>query len=245
MKTNYFLRSLMVLALVAGSFTGGAQTISDLENDIAACRDKIAVVQDSIGAVDNVIAGEQATLDSLKLVMDEVKARIKGLKDDKKALNKQIDGINKDIATIEARRDEAIVNTIIKPALLEAYDPDKYVEIKEQIDKVQSQPSKKYRDLMEKYKDYTSDLCSFLEKQRPNFAKLGWARLDAQAKEALDFKKKLMKTSYWKVFSKRDEKPFISIPYLDDIMKEILRMQDDGFNSESTYLDIINALTVR
>ena len=97
-----------------------------------------------------------------------------------------------------------------------------------------------YMQLVQNYGKYTKNLREFLEKQKIVLAGEGWAVQDPKSETYKKFMKGLKGTNYWKIYDASTKNP--SIPYLDNVMEQVMQQATNGLSNSRRFDEIINML---
>ena len=235
------MKKILLFLVALAAWTGaGAQSMSELERNIKA-QDKIMAVRtDSIANID-------AKIKDLKERIDSLNREEKLLKDQVKALEKAKKGHEKDVkAARESRtkhvldRDNLIFETNVAVVLVAAYNKADVDDALRSFDDMESKEVLKRKKLVENYGSYTKNLREFLEKQKIVLDDNNWPILRPSDELHKKFMKGLKGTSYWKIYDKSTKNP--SIPYLDNVMEQVMQQAANGLSNSRRFDEIINML---
>jgi len=99
-----------------------------------------------------------------------------------------------------------------------------------------------YRDLLDNYGRYNQEIIDFMERQGTNNLKRkGWLTSETVGNNIIDDMKQQLE--YYPFYEKRNDPPFQSILYLDDVLTDYIKLiKTNGTITEESYQDIINRL---
>lgn len=218
-----------------------AQSLQDHETNIKAQDQIIAERQDSILDLDKQIQDLKTRVDSLNLEEKKLKEQISALEKTRKSHQTYIKKAQKARQGYFENRDLLVFNTTIAAVLLAPYNKMDTEAALQHFDGMETKDVLERRKLVENYGSYTKNLREFLEKQKIILADNGWEKLDSKSEIYKKFMKGLKGTSYWKIYDASTRKP--SIPYLDNVMEQLLQQaRVNGLTNSRRFDDIINML---
>lgn len=97
-----------------------------------------------------------------------------------------------------------------------------------------------YIELLNNYGQYNQELIDFLQQKHVSFSMKKW---NINSSVATSAKMDLNGWDYYKLYAKRNDKPFKSIPYLDEVIDQFLEMMNDPQSiNQKSYEQLIEKL---
>lgn len=236
--------AIATLALVSWAQTkGGSPTIADHEDDIFTQEQLMDAKQDTIKVIEDSIVVLKARVDSLNRLEKEVKAQISALEKQKKALQGDIKTASKAREAAFDRRDNLVFESEVLVVLNAPYNKQAVDDALRSFEGMETKDVLKKKELVENYGRYTHELRELLRNQKSVFAAAKWTYLGTETPEGKKFHKALKGTSYYKVYEKgMKSAKSPSIPYLDEVVEDILQLEHSGFTSEKQYDSVMSRL---
>lgn len=238
MKT---VRTIIIAAFALVAMNAGAQTnVHELEKNIKLQEQIVENKQDSIKELDVQIKILKDRVDSLNKVEKSVKEQISALEKIKKGHENGIKEANKTRKKHFENRDNLVFNQEVADVLLNPYNKVDVEDALKSFNGMETKEVLKKKELVEKYGQYTKNLREFLEKQKIILAAEGWVTQDSKSETYKKFMKGLKGTNYWKIYNASTKNP--SIPYLDNVMEQLMQQAANGLANARRFDEIINLL---
>lgn len=235
---NRLTSTIAVVALWLGvaAQNGGTATIADHEDEIFSQEQLMDAKQDTIKVIEDSILVLKARVDSLNLLEKEVKAQISALEKRKKAMQRDIKAAGKAREEAFDRRDNLVYESEVLDVLMMPFSKQAVEEALKSFEGMETKDVLKKRELVENYGKYTHELREFMNKQKAVFAAAKWKYTGTETPEGKKFHKALKGTDYYKIYEKgiKNSKN-ATIPYLDEVIEDILQLEHSGFTSEKQY----------
>ncbi len=228
----------MVVALAA--ISAGAQTVQEHETHIKNQEELMENKKDSIKDLDSQIKVLKQRVDSLNKEEKKVKEQISALEKLKKGHENDIKVAEKTRKSHFASRDNLVFSTGVASVLLAPYNKMDVEDALKHFDGMETKEVLKKKELVQNYGKYTKNLREFLEKQKIVLAGEGWAVQDPKSETYKKFMKGLKGTNYWKIYDASTRNP--SIPYLDNVMEQVMQQATNGLSNSRRFDEIINML---
>lgn len=175
-----------------------------------------------------------------------LKADKRKLEDEKNSYKIRYDLLRTELSKL----DEVIYKQCLLYPLEAKYDKKSVEEAKRSIDAIQrilESPSPqfiKYRDiyfpLLTKYSQYNEELMTCIKKQQEFIEATGWSIGNAHRER---FKNDIKSLSYYKdCYITRNNPPYKSILYLDNVIDKYLKIIDKTSNVQNDYKEILDSL---
>ncbi|MBQ0120251.1 MAG: hypothetical protein KBT13_03885 [Bacteroidales bacterium] len=229
---------IMVVALAA--ISAGAQTVQEHETHIKNQEELMENKKDSIKDLDSQIKVLKQRVDSLNKEEKKVKEQISALEKLKKGHENDIKVAEKTRKSHFASRDNLVFSTGVASVLLAPYNKMDVEDALKHFDGMETKEVLKKKELVQNYGKYTKNLREFLEKQKIVLAGEGWAVQDPKSETYKKFMKGLKGTNYWKIYDASTRNP--SIPYLDNVMEQVMQQATNGLSNSRRFDEIINML---
>ncbi len=233
---HFILTAIALVALAASAQT----TIEDLEQNIKLQEAIASEKQDSIRELDEQIKVLKLRMDSLNKETRAVKEQISALEKTRKGHENDIKLAGKARSESFASRDNLVYEQEVAGILSYPYDKESIDNVLPTFDGMETREVLKRKELVENYGDYNKNLREFLEKQKILLAADGWALLTPKDEAYKKFMKGLKSTKYWKTYDKRSSEA--SIPYLDEVMDQLMQQAANGLANSRRFDEIINML---
>lgn len=228
----------MVVTLAA--ISAGAQTVQEHETHIKNQEELMENKKDSIKDLDSQIKVLKQRVDSLNKEEKKVKEQISALEKLKKGHENDIKVAEKTRKSHFASRDNLVFSTGVASVLLAPYNKMDVEDALKHFDGMETKEVLKKKELVQNYGKYTKNLREFLEKQKIVLAGEGWAVQDPKSETYKKFMKGLKGTNYWKIYDASTRNP--SIPYLDNVMEQVMQQATNGLSNSRRFDEIINML---
>lgn len=230
----------LVLWCAIGAQAQNPVNVNDLEDEIKNQEEIVSQNKEDIEDLEAQIKVLKERLDSIKGIEKEVKDQISDLEKQKKELEKGIKQATQTRKETFATRDNVVFDNDIAHVLSVAYDKRSVEKAMKNFDGMETKQVLERKKLLENYGKYTKDLRQFLEKQKAILAADEWAMQDPKSETLKKFVKGLKGTSYWKIYDKSVKNP--SIPYLDNVMEQIMQQVNNGLCNQRRYSEILDLL---
>lgn len=235
---NRLTSTIAIAALWLGvaAQSGGNATIADHEDEIYSQEQLIDAKQDTIKVIEDSILVLKAHIDSLNRLEKELKGQISALEKQKKTMQNDIKTASKAREAAFDRRDNLVYETEVLDVLMMPFNKQAVDEALKSFEGMETKDVLKKRELVENYGSYTHELREFMNKQKAVFAAAKWKYTGTETPEGKKFHKALKSTDYYKIYEKgiKNSKN-ATIPYLDEVIEDILQLEHSGFTSEKQY----------
>lgn len=236
MKNRIFILAIALVAVI----NGFAQSVLDHETNIKNQEQIIAERQDSITNLDEQIKDLKTRVDSLNREEKKLREQISALEKTKKGHQTEIKKAQKTRQTHYENRDNLVFSLSIAAVLMAPYNKMDVEEAVQHFDGMETKEVLARKKLVENYGSYTKNLREFLEKQKIILSENGWEKLSPKSELHKKFMKGLKSTSYWKIYDASTKKP--SIPYLDNVMEQLMQQAANGLTNSHRFDEIVNSL---
>ena len=231
---------LFILIAVLAAISVSAQSVQEHETHIKNQEELMENKKDSIKELDSQIKELKQRVDSLNKEEKKVKEQINALEKLKKGHENDIKVAEKTRKSHFASRDNLVFSTGVASVLLAPYNKMDVEDALKHFDGMETKEVLKKKELVQNYGKYTKNLREFLEKQKIVLAGEGWAVQDPKSETYKKFMKGLKGTNYWKIYDASTKNP--SIPYLDNVMEQVMQQATNGLSNSRRFDEIINML---
>ena len=231
---------LIIMVVTLAAISAGAQTVQEHETHIKNQEELMENKKDSIKDLDSQIKVLKQRVDSLNKEEKKVKEQISALEKLKKGHENDIKVAEKTRKSHFASRDNLVFSTGVASVLLAPYNKMDVEDALKHFDGMETKEVLKKKELVQNYGKYTKNLREFLEKQKIVLAGEGWAVQDPKSETYKKFMKGLKGTNYWKIYDASTRNP--SIPYLDNVMEQVMQQATNGLSNSRRFDEIINML---
>ena len=231
---------LFILIAVLAAISVSAQSVQEHETHIKNQEELMENKKDSIKELDSQIKELKQRVDSLNKEEKKVKEQINALEKLKKGHENDIKVAEKTRKSHFASRDNLVFSIGVASVLLAPYNKMDVEDALKHFDGMETKEVLKKKQLVQNYGKYTKNLREFLEKQKIVLAGEGWAVQDPKSETYKKFMKGLKGTNYWKIYDASTKNP--SIPYLDNVMEQVMQQATNGLSNSRRFDEIINML---